>query len=120
MRYVKLQIRFLAQEAHRLELQIDGTYEALSDSIHDLEGFLHWVDKRLDRYEKAMIHLLENHIPEPAFCYFQLLPDCANKSCKLYSSTPPPVQPFFFGFILQSYHLTPEESIGSLLNWRNW
>jgi hypothetical protein len=55
MRYVKSQIKFLAQEAYRLELQMDGSYEALSDSVKDLEGFLHCVDQRLDQYEKAMV-----------------------------------------------------------------
>jgi hypothetical protein len=69
MGYVKSQIKFLAQEAHGLELQVDGSDEALSESIHDLEGFLHWVDKRLNCYEKAMVHLLECHIPKPAFYY---------------------------------------------------
>jgi hypothetical protein len=93
MRYVKSQIKFLTQETHGLELQVDGNYEALSESIHDLEGFLRQVDKRLDRYEQAMVHLLECHIPEPAFRYFQLPPDCANKRCNLYSSTPPPYSP---------------------------
>jgi hypothetical protein len=115
MRYVKWQIKFLAQEAHRLELQVDGSYEALSEPFCDLEGFLHQVDKRLDCYEKAMVHLLECHIPEPAFHYFQLPPDCANKRCNLYSSPPPSAQPFF-GLNLHSFHSAPEESIGSLPN----
>jgi hypothetical protein len=118
MRYVKSQIKFLAQEAHGLELHIDGNYEVFSEFIWDLEGSLHWADKRLDCYEKSMIHLLECHIPEPTFRYFQLPPDCTSKSCKLYSSTPPPIQPFFFGLSPQSFHPAQEGSIGSLPNWR--
>jgi hypothetical protein len=117
MRYVKSQIKFLAQEAHGLELQVDTSYEALSDSIKDLEGFLCWVDGRFDHYEKAMIHLLESHIPEPAFRYFQLPPECAQKRCHLYSPSTPPPQ-LFFGLSSPKFKMGLEESIGSLPNWR--
>jgi hypothetical protein len=118
MRYIKSQIKFLTQEAYGLELQVDTSYEALSDSIEELEGFLRWVDGRLNCYERVMLHLLESHIPEPAFRYFQLPPECARKQYHLYSSPTPPPQSFFFGLSSPNFETALEKSTRPLPNWR--